>query len=83
MYTEQQHVETNLKATFAGISVFLSFKDEKKTSLFDNGEQIRAAPFVPYIGAECRDIHLVVQVMILTGYLPSPPIFALTYLLFF
>ncbi|KAF3435392.1 hypothetical protein FNV43_RR22481 [Rhamnella rubrinervis] len=60
--SEQQHVETNLKATFSGISVFLSFQDENKKYPCDMDKQINAASYVPYLGAECRDILLVVKV---------------------
>ncbi|XP_015892896.3 autophagy-related protein 2 isoform X5 [Ziziphus jujuba] len=60
--SEQQHVETNLKATFAGISVFLSFQDENKKYPCDKGDQINAASYIPHLGAECRDIQLGVQV---------------------
>ncbi|KAM1790718.1 hypothetical protein ACFX12_034755 [Malus domestica] len=56
---EQQHVETNLKAALAGISVVFSFQDEKQTHFCDNKG---VDSDVLYLGAECRDILLVTQV---------------------
>lgn len=70
--TEQQHVETNLKATFAGISVFLCFQDGNKKYPCDKGDQINAASYIPYLGAECRDILLVVQVITVAGNSSHP-----------
>ncbi|XP_048433003.1 autophagy-related protein 2 [Pyrus x bretschneideri] len=56
---EQQHVETNLKAALAGISVVFSFQDEKQTHFCDSKG---VDSDVLYLGAECRDILLVSQV---------------------
>lgn len=61
--SEQQHVETNLKANFAGVSVFLSFQDEDEKFMFHgDGDQTSAGLYVPYLGAEYQDILFVVQV---------------------
>ncbi|XP_062091472.1 autophagy-related protein 2 [Humulus lupulus] len=61
--SEQQHIETNLKANFAGVSVFLSFQDEDQKVIFrSKGDQINADSYIPYLGAECRDILLSMQV---------------------
>ncbi len=61
MITEQQHVETSVKATFAEISVVLSFHDEDQKHLCDpEVDQVN----VHYLGAECRDIVLRLQVII-------------------
>ncbi|KAL5541102.1 hypothetical protein UlMin_043388 [Ulmus minor] len=60
--SEQQHVETNLKATLAGVSVFLSFQDEKQKCLFDTDGQATGGSFVPYLGAECKDIFLLMKI---------------------
>ncbi|KAJ4965491.1 hypothetical protein NE237_017340 [Protea cynaroides] len=51
---EQKHVETNFKATVAGISVILSFHDE---------EQKHACDFksTHYLGAKCGDVILVLR----------------------
>lgn len=57
--SEQQHVETNLKATLAGISVVFSFQNENQTHFCDTKGAHSA---VLYLGAECRDILLVTQV---------------------
>ncbi|PON69112.1 Autophagy-related protein [Parasponia andersonii] len=61
--SEQQHIETNLKANFAGVSVFLSFQDEDQKLMFQSkGDQINAGSYIPFLGAECRDILLSMQV---------------------
>ncbi|XWS54815.1 hypothetical protein CRYUN_Cryun10bG0121600 [Craigia yunnanensis] len=61
--SEQQHVETNLKAAFAGISIVLSFHDEDQDQLYDlNGGVINSNSNIHYLGIECRDISLLVQV---------------------
>ncbi|XP_022746308.1 autophagy-related protein 2-like [Durio zibethinus] len=61
--SEQQHVETNLKAAFAGISIVLSFHDEDQDHLYDlNGDVINNSSNIHYLGIECRDISLLVQV---------------------
>lgn len=64
MCTEQQHVETNLKATLAGISVVFSFQNENRTHFCDTKGAHSA---VLYLGAECRDILLVMQVIPVLG----------------
>ncbi|XVF67592.1 hypothetical protein PTKIN_Ptkin10aG0133500 [Pterospermum kingtungense] len=61
--SEQQHVETNLKAAFAGISIVLSFHDEDQDHLYDlNGDVIKNSSDIHYLGIDCRDISLLVQV---------------------
>lgn len=61
--SEQQHVQTNLKAVFAGISFAFSFYDEdEKHSYGAKGDQINVESQIHYLGAECKDISLVVQV---------------------
>uniref|UniRef100_A0A5B6ZZ23 Autophagy-related protein 2 n=1 Tax=Davidia involucrata TaxID=16924 RepID=A0A5B6ZZ23_DAVIN len=63
MPTEQQHVETNLKATVAGISFFFSFLDEDQKHLSDlKGDQMNVGSNVHYLGAKCKDMLLVLQV---------------------
>ncbi|PPD78601.1 hypothetical protein GOBAR_DD24471 [Gossypium barbadense] len=56
---EQQHVQTNLKAAFAGISIVLSFHDEDLDLLCD---LIDLSSNIHYLGIECRDISVLVQV---------------------
>lgn len=69
MHTEQQHVQTNLKATFAGISILFSFYDEDQQQSRDpKGDQIKVG--FHYVGAECKDIVLLMQVNLL-GHLLS------------
>lgn len=58
--SEQQHVQTNLKATFAGVSVLFSFYDEDQK---DSCDWTNVGSNFHYVGAECRDISLVVQVI--------------------
>ncbi|KAK6241046.1 Atg2/VPS13 [Theobroma cacao] len=61
--SEQQHVLTNLKAAIAGVSIVLSFHDEVWDRLSNlNGDQINISSNIHYLGMECRDISLVVQV---------------------
>ncbi|GKV22503.1 hypothetical protein SLEP1_g32368 [Rubroshorea leprosula] len=61
--SEQQHVQTNLKATFAGISIILSFHDEDQNHTNEqNGYRIHGGSNVHYLGAECSDIFLLMQV---------------------
>ncbi|KAF5727248.1 hypothetical protein HS088_TW22G00937 [Tripterygium wilfordii] len=61
--SEQQHVQTNLKATFAGLCITISFDDEdhklpcgQKVNQMNNGSNLH------YMGAECRDILVGLQV---------------------
>ncbi|KAM7474898.1 hypothetical protein LguiB_022141 [Lonicera macranthoides] len=58
--SEQKHVETNLKATFAGISFRLSFLDEDQFHSRDHKPS--ANSYVHYIGAKFKDTLLVLQV---------------------
>lgn len=61
--SEQQHVQTNLRATFAGISIIISFHDEDQKHLNDeNGDRVHVGSNVHYLGAECSDISIVMQV---------------------
>ncbi|KAM7252459.1 hypothetical protein ACFE04_024342 [Oxalis oulophora] len=61
--SEHQHVQTNLKATFAGISAVFFFHDDDKPQWSDlNGNLKSTSLGLHYLGAECRDIELVLQV---------------------
>ncbi|KAK9286731.1 hypothetical protein L1049_015134 [Liquidambar formosana] len=61
--SEQQHVETNLKAIVAGISVVFSFCDEDQKHLCDlKDDQINNGTNGHYLVAECRDMLFVLQV---------------------
>ncbi|XVF01245.1 hypothetical protein REPUB_Repub04eG0071400 [Reevesia pubescens] len=57
--SEQQHVQTNLKATFAEISTVLSFHDEDQDHLCD---LINISSNIHCLGIECRGTSLLVQV---------------------
>ncbi|KAF8406332.1 hypothetical protein HHK36_008419 [Tetracentron sinense] len=60
---EQQHIETNLKATVARISVVFSLHDEDKKHSCDlNGDRTMFGSNVHYLGAKCRDLLLVLQI---------------------
>lgn len=61
--TEQQPVETNLKATLAGISVVFPSQDENQNHLCDTKIDLGSSSDVLYLCAECRDILLVMQVI--------------------
>ncbi|XVE93352.1 hypothetical protein REPUB_Repub01dG0184500 [Reevesia pubescens] len=56
---QQQHVQTNFKAAFAGISIVLSFHDEDQDHLCD---LVNVSSNIHYLGIECRDTSLLVQV---------------------
>lgn len=59
-------MQTNLKATFAGISIVFSFYGEDQKHFYDlKSKQIDVGSHVHYLGAECRDISLLVQVIIM------------------
>ncbi|XP_065870946.1 autophagy-related protein 2 isoform X2 [Euphorbia lathyris] len=60
--SEQQHVQTNLKATLAGISIILSFQDEEQEYWFDPKSKVRSCSDVHYVVAECNSIFLSLQV---------------------
>ncbi|KAK3024510.1 hypothetical protein RJ639_043702, partial [Escallonia herrerae] len=61
--SEQKHVETNLKATIAGVSVLFSFVDEDHKIFCDpKGYQENGRLYVHYIGATFKDMLFVLQV---------------------
>lgn len=57
--TEQKHVETNLKASIADVTLLLSFVDEDPEYL-DN--QTNARPYVHYLGAKFQNTLFILQV---------------------
>lgn len=71
--TEQPDVETNLKATIAGISVVFAFDDENPRQSRDlGGAQANVGSDVHYLGAECRDMLFVLEVIIVLGVFSFP-----------
>uniref|UniRef100_A0A2P2KFT1 Autophagy-related protein 2 n=1 Tax=Rhizophora mucronata TaxID=61149 RepID=A0A2P2KFT1_RHIMU len=61
--SEQQHIQTNLKATFAGVSIILSFQDEVLEHFCDpKGNQSGVSSKAHYLGAEFDGIVVVFQV---------------------
>ncbi|KAL6213423.1 hypothetical protein ACLB2K_012870 [Fragaria x ananassa] len=59
---EQQPVETNLKATLAGISVVFPFQDENQNDFCDTKGNLGSSSDVLYLSMESQDILLVMQV---------------------
>ncbi|XP_061367133.1 autophagy-related protein 2 [Gastrolobium bilobum] len=59
--SEQQHVETNLRATFAGVSVILSFCDEQN-HFYDPKINKMVGLQIDYLGAECNEIVFSLEV---------------------
>lgn len=63
MPSEQHHVETNLKATFVGISVLFSFLDgDQQHSCDRKGDQTNVGSYAHYLAAKFQDMLLVLQV---------------------
>ncbi|CAK7329864.1 unnamed protein product [Dovyalis caffra] len=61
--SEDQHVQTNLKATLAGISILLSSQDEDREYLYgQKSDQNTAGMEIRCLGAECKDIFVVLKV---------------------
>ncbi|KAK4784612.1 hypothetical protein SAY86_018980 [Trapa natans] len=61
--SEQQHVQTNLKATVAGISLILSFHDEDELHSSDlRCNQEKVDSYLHFLVLECYNIHLQLQV---------------------
>ncbi|GLT37479.1 hypothetical protein SLA2020_117940 [Shorea laevis] len=60
--SEQQHVQTNLKATFARISIIFSLHDEDWNHMNDQNGQIHVGSNVHFLEAECSDFFLAMQV---------------------
>jgi autophagy-related protein 2 len=65
LIAEQKHVETTVKAAFAEISVVLSFHDEDQNLCDPEGDLVN----VHWLAAECRDIALLLQVIIVLAEL--------------
>ncbi|KAL1811977.1 hypothetical protein ACET3Z_022042 [Daucus carota] len=57
--TEQKHVETNLKANIAGVTLLFSFVDEDLGHLHN---QTNARPCVHYLGAKFQNTLFILQV---------------------
>ncbi|XP_020210113.1 autophagy-related protein 2 [Cajanus cajan] len=59
---EQQHMETNLRATFAGISVVLSFCDDEQNHYSEPEIGQKVGLQIDYLGVECNDIVIALQI---------------------
>ncbi|XP_028765818.1 autophagy-related protein 2 isoform X2 [Neltuma alba] len=59
---EKQHEETNLRATFAGISVVLSFGDEDQQHCYGPNTDDVVGLHIDYLVADCNEILLSLQV---------------------
>ncbi|KAJ6896449.1 hypothetical protein NC651_022605 [Populus alba x Populus x berolinensis] len=60
--SEDQHVQTTLKATLAGVSVLLSFQDEDQEYLCGQKSDQNTGLEIRCLSAECKDIFVVLQV---------------------
>ncbi|KAF8013693.1 hypothetical protein BT93_I1529 [Corymbia citriodora subsp. variegata] len=61
--SEQQHVETNLRVSIAGMSLMFSLHDEDEGNFQEsNNDQENVGFDYHCLGAECRDISLMVQI---------------------
>ncbi|KAJ6692542.1 AUTOPHAGY-RELATED 2 ISOFORM A [Salix purpurea] len=61
--SEDQHVQTNLKVTFAGVSVLLYFQDEDQEYLYgQKSDRNNIGLEICCLGAECKDVFVVLQV---------------------
>ncbi|XP_052734169.1 autophagy-related protein 2 isoform X7 [Vigna angularis] len=60
--SEQQHMETNFSATFAGVSVVLSCCVDEQKKFSDTEIGHKDGLQIDYLGAECNDIVLALQV---------------------
>ncbi|KAJ8423303.1 hypothetical protein Cgig2_002566 [Carnegiea gigantea] len=61
--TEQQHVQTNIKITFLGVSMILSFLDEDQLALHGPpSEQVATDANIHHLVLSCEDIVVSVQV---------------------
>lgn len=55
-------METNLRATFAGISVVLSFCDDEQNHFYDPKIGDTIGLQIDYLGAECNEIVVALTV---------------------
>ncbi|KAJ4825810.1 hypothetical protein Tsubulata_039760 [Turnera subulata] len=63
MPSEQQHVQTSLNATLAGISIILSFQDEHQEHRHElKGDQSTGGSGTHYLVAECKHIIVGLQI---------------------
>ncbi|KAL9231607.1 hypothetical protein vseg_006811 [Gypsophila vaccaria] len=63
MSAEQQHVQTNLKITFVGVSAIFCFLDEdQSTEVRPSGDRHDTDPIVHHLGSIWEDILVAIQV---------------------
>ncbi|CAI0556958.1 unnamed protein product [Linum tenue] len=61
--SEKQHIQTNLRVCWTGISISLFFQDEDEQYCCEsNSDRSDSASDVHHVTAECKDISFVVQV---------------------
>lgn len=60
--SEQQHMETNLRATFSGISVVLHFCDDEQNQFYEPKTGNTVGSHIDYLGAECNEISVALKV---------------------
>ncbi|KAI5423951.1 hypothetical protein KIW84_030248 [Lathyrus oleraceus] len=54
--SEQHHMETNLRATFSGVSIILSFRDDEQSCFYKSKIGNTVGSQIDYLGAECNEI---------------------------
>ncbi|CAI8618401.1 unnamed protein product [Vicia faba] len=60
--SEQHHMETNLRATFSGVSVILSFCDDEQSCFYKPKIGNTVGSQIDYLGAECNEIVVILKV---------------------
>lgn len=60
--SEQKHMETNLRATFSGVYVVLSFCDDEQSHFYEHKIGSTAGSQIDYLGAECNEIIVALKV---------------------
>lgn len=72
-------METNLRATFAGISVVLSFCVDEQNNFSEPEIGHKVGLQIDYLGAECNDIVIALQVNFASMLSPKPPCILFTH----
>ncbi|CAL5213177.1 unnamed protein product [Lathyrus oleraceus] len=60
--SEQHHMETNLRATFSGVSIVLSFCDDEQSCFYKSKIGNTVGSQIDYLGAECNEIVVALKV---------------------
>jgi len=65
-------METNFRATFAGVSIVLSSCVDEQNTVSDTEIDHMAGLQIDYLGAECNDIVFALQVNFASMLYPNP-----------